>query len=89
MAVVEDPHTPVFDQVCFRVDFPAWLDRLSRRNRRIAEYLALGNPTCAVAKRFHISAGRISQLRREFYNSWQNFCGCVDLPSHPIAAVPH
>jgi hypothetical protein len=83
-AVVEDPHTPVFDQVCFRLDFPEWLARLSNRNRRIAECLALGNPTGAVAKRFRLSAARISQLRREFYNSWQKFCGCAPA----IAAAP-
>jgi hypothetical protein len=77
-AVVEDPHTPVFDQVCFRVDFPEWLARLSRRNRRIAGYLSLGNSTSAVAKRFRISPGRISQLRRQFYDSWQAFCGAAD-----------
>jgi hypothetical protein len=87
-AVVEDPHTPVFEQVCFRVDFPEWLDRLSRRNRRIAESLALGNSTSAVAKRFRISAGRISQLRREFYNSWHKLCGGDDLPSPALAASP-
>lgn len=74
-SIVEDPHTPVFDQVCFRVDFPAWLARLSRRDRRIAESLALGNSTGAVARRFRISPGRVSQLRREFYDSWQAFCG--------------
>ena len=74
-AIVEDPHTPVFDQVCFRVDFPSWLARLSRRNRRIAESLALGNSTGAVARRFRISPGRVSQLRRELYDSWQAFCG--------------
>jgi hypothetical protein len=72
-AVVEDTHTPVFDQVCFRIDFPAWLDRLSHRNRRIAESLALGNSTQTVARRFRMSPGRISQLRREFYLSWREF----------------
>jgi hypothetical protein len=86
-AVAEDPHTPVFDQVCFRIDFPAWLDCLSRRNRRIAECLALGNPPGTVAKRFRISPGRISQLRREFYDSWQEFCGCADLPSSVTVAT--
>ena len=72
-AVVEDPHTPVFDQVCFRMDFPAWLARLSRRNRRIAESLALGNSTGSVAKRFRISPARVSQLRGQFYDSWQEY----------------
>ena len=77
-AVVEDPHTPVFDQVCFRMDFPAWMARLSRRNRRIAQSLSIGNSTSAVARRFRISSGRISQLRRQFYESWQEFCGASD-----------
>jgi hypothetical protein len=39
-----------FDQVCFRIDFPEWLARLSRRNRRIAESLACGNSTNHVAR---------------------------------------
>jgi hypothetical protein len=77
-AVVADPHTPVFEQVRFRLDFPAWLARLSRRNRRIAQSLCLGNSTGAVAKRFRISPGRVSQLRRQFYDSWQGFCGATD-----------
>ena len=72
-AVVEDTRTPVFDQVCFRIDFPAWLARLSRRDRRIAELLAVGNSTKTVARRFRLSAGRVSQLRREFYLSWREF----------------
>jgi hypothetical protein len=76
-AVVEDLHTPVFEQVCFRLDFPEWLARLSRRNRRIAQSLSIGNSTSAVARRFRISPGRISQLRREFYESWQAFCGAA------------
>ncbi len=77
-AVVEDPHTPVFEQVCFRLDFPAWLARLSRRNRRIAQSLSLGNSTSTVAKRFRTAPSRISQLRRQFYKSWQGFCGATD-----------
>jgi DNA-binding NarL/FixJ family response regulator len=74
-AVVEDPHTPVFDQVWFRIDFPAWLDRLTPRHRRIAQTLALGHSTGEVARQFGISAGRVSQLRRELYESWCDFHG--------------
>lgn len=74
-AVVEDHQTPVADQVAFRIDFPAWLRTQSRRNRRIAETLALGHSTTEVAKRFHVSAGRISQKRQEFHKSWQEFRG--------------
>ncbi len=74
-AIVEDHRTPVPDQVAFRIDFPNWLTRLSRRNRRIAEALALGHSTGQVAKRFKLSPGRISQLRGEFYQSWQDYHG--------------
>ena len=74
-AVVEDDRTPVPDQVAFRCDFPVWLERLSRRNRRIAEALAVGHTTSAVARRFRVSPGRISQLRRDLQQSWQEFQG--------------
>lgn len=73
-AVVEDLHTPVFDQVCFRIDFPCWLSSLRRRNRRIAQSLSLGKSTKEVARQYAISAGRISQLRRELHDSWCRFC---------------
>jgi hypothetical protein len=74
-AIVEDHRTPVPDQVAFRIDFPQWLTLLSNRNRRIAAALALGNSTSQVAKRFKLSAGRVSQLRGELYHSWQDFHG--------------
>ena len=72
-ATIEDHNTPVPDQVAFRCDFPAWLATHSRRNRRIAQALALGHTTLEVARRFKLTAARVSQLRREFHNSWLNF----------------
>jgi hypothetical protein len=74
-AVVEDTRTPPADQAAFRVDFPDWLASLSRRNERIAEALALGHTTGAVARRFGVSPGRISQLRQELRTSWTKFHG--------------
>jgi hypothetical protein len=75
-AVVQDTRSaPVPAIVSFRVDFADWLASLSRRNRRIAETLALGNHTGDVAKRFKLSEGRVSQLRREFAESWHKFVG--------------
>jgi DNA-directed RNA polymerase specialized sigma24 family protein len=78
-AVVEDTRTPVFDQVWFRIDFPAWLARLSPRNRRITKLLAAGYSTGEVATEFDISPSRVSQLRRQLHDSWVDFHG--DLPS--------
>ena len=73
--IVEDHRTPVADQVWFRIDFPAWLKTLSRRDRKVAQCLAAGHSTGDVARRFGISCARISQLRRELYESWQEFHG--------------
>jgi hypothetical protein len=72
-AVINDPRTPVFHQVWFRVDFPAWLKRLSLRHRKIALALAKGYTTSWVATKFRLSRARISQLRRELHDSWQRF----------------
>src|SRR5262245_4437920 len=57
--------TPQHDQVAFRLDFPAWLGRCSRRNRRIIAGLAVGDRTGDVARRQGLSPARISQLRRQ------------------------
>jgi hypothetical protein len=73
--VVDTRSAPVPEIVAFRLDFPAWLSTLSRRDRHIAEILALGHSTSAVAKRFDVSAGRVSQLRRELATSWREFTG--------------
>ena len=72
--------TPVPDIVAFWVDFADWLRSLRRRDRRIAESLALGNRTSDVAKRFKVSAGRVSQLRRELAESWRAFVGDEPAP---------
>jgi hypothetical protein len=74
-AVVEDTSTPVAEQAAFRVDFPAWLAQYSSPKRRIAEALALGYTTGEIAKQFQVSPGRISQLRRDFQQSWSEFQG--------------
>jgi hypothetical protein len=74
-AVVEDYRTPVADQACFRLDFPAWLKTLPPRERKIARALAEGGRTTDIARRFGVSLARISQLRREFEKSWLQFHG--------------
>ena len=86
-AVVEDTRTaPVPDIVAFRVDFADWLKSLRRRDRRIAEALSLGHSTSHAARKFKVSAGRISQLRREFAQSWRRFVGDDPGPAAANAA---
>jgi hypothetical protein len=85
-AVVEDHRTDVADQAAFRIDFPDWLSRLTARNRRIAESLAYGNSTNAVARQFRVSAARIAQIRGELHDSWHGFHGGLALVD---ARCPH
>ena len=77
--VVEDRHATAADVARVRIDFHDWLQALSRRRRRIAQLLASGEATHAVAKQFRLSDGRISQVRRELADSWLVFQG--DKPS--------
>ena len=77
-AVVQDIRlAPVPDIVSFRIDFADWLKSLGRRDRRIAERLALGHRTQDVARRFKVSEARVSQLRSELADSWRKFVGDV------------
>ena len=77
--VVEDRRATAADVARVRIDFQDWLQALSRRRRRIAQMLAAGEATRAVAKQFRLSDGRISQVRRELADSWLVFQG--DKPS--------
>ena len=73
--VVEDKNSTPADVAAMRVDFAAWLETLPRRQRRIAETLAMGETTTRTARKFRVSAGRISQLRRQLFDAWQTFQG--------------
>jgi hypothetical protein len=67
--------TPVVEQVCFRLDFPAWLRTLTARERRLVRAMAQGERTLDLGRRFGLSAARVSQLRRELHNDWRHFLG--------------
>jgi len=58
-----------------RIDFPCWLRTLGRRDRKIAQYLGLGNTTGETARKFGLSEGRVSQLRRELKTAWEKYQG--------------
>ena len=78
--VVEDRRAGPDHVAMVRLDFAAWLDSLPMRNRHIAELLAAETPGQEVARRFGISSGRVSQLRRELRDDWYRFQG------EPVAA---
>lgn len=73
--VVDSRNAPVSEIVAFRCDFADWLQSLKRRDRRVAEFLSLGNRTRDAAHKFNVSEGRVSQLRRELAESWARFVG--------------
>jgi len=83
--VVEDRNAGPAEVAATRMDFSAWLQSLSKRDRKIAELLATGESTGRTAKKFGVSAARVSQLRRQLKRSWERFVG--ELPVVPPAAV--
>jgi hypothetical protein len=79
--LVEDRRAGPAETAAARLDLAAWLQTLSQRNRRIAQALALGNSTSAVAQQFGLSAGRVSQLRNWLHGHWEQFQGgCTSAP---------
>ncbi len=83
-ALADNTRSPVPEQVHFRLDFPAWLVGLGDRKRRIAEDMALGHRTLELADMHHVTQGRISQMRREFYLDWLRFTGELDEPGDGV-----
>jgi hypothetical protein len=71
--LVENRKTTPADVAAARLDIAAWLGGMKVRRREIAESLAAGYRTEEVAEMFELSAGRVSQLRREFEDSWREF----------------
>jgi hypothetical protein len=73
--LVEDRHAGPSQTAAARVDISAWLDTLPAHKRRVAETLAKSETTKATARRFRVSPGRISQMRRELETAWHEFHG--------------
>jgi hypothetical protein len=65
--------TPVPEQAAFRLDFPAWRCTRSERDRRVIDALTAGSRTKDVSRKFGLTPGRVSQLRRDFLEDWRRF----------------
>jgi hypothetical protein len=76
--LVDHVRTPPDEQAIFRIDFRAWLESLTPRERRMIEAMAANERTLDISKMFELSPGRISQMRREFHIGWERFCGDRD-----------
>jgi hypothetical protein len=75
--LIEDRKAGPAETAASRIDFGDWLATMSSLRRRIVECLATGETTREAAKRFGVSPGRISQIRREFHESWLAFQGAT------------
>jgi hypothetical protein len=73
--------TPPPDQAAFRIDFASWRRTRTERDRRLMADLMVGERTSHVSRKYGITAGRVSQLRREFHDDWARFCG-ADADGH-------
>ena len=71
--LVEDRHATPADLAAARIDVADWFRAMKPRARKIAKALAAGETTFNVAKQFDVSPARISQLRRELQESWEEF----------------
>ena len=73
--LVEDRRAGPDEIAAARLDLAAWSRTLSKRNRRIAKALSVGETTSVVAQKFGLSAGRVSQLRVWLREHWEQFQG--------------
>lgn len=73
--LLEDRKAGPAETAAARIDIADWFDSLPKKKRRIAATLATGETTKRAARKFGVSAGRISQTRRELQQAWQDFQG--------------
>lgn len=66
-------HVTPADEAVFRLDFADWLERLPARKRQMAELLAEGHGTGAVARLLGVTPGAVSQVRGWLERSWHTF----------------
>jgi len=71
--LLEDRRAGPAEIATIRIDFQNWLNSLAPSYRRFAEMLAMGETTNDVARQFHVTPARVSQIRRFLERSWQQF----------------
>jgi hypothetical protein len=83
---VEDKRASPAEVAAIRIDFGDWLRRLPARVRDIAAMLAGGESTSDAARRFGISAARVSQLRTWLRDHWLEYQGELPVQRLRLAA---
>ena len=85
--LVEDKTAGPAEIAASRIDVGDWMAALPKRDRRIAETLSIGETTGNAARKFRVSPGRVSQLRRELKDSWEQFVGEAPVAQAAVTAV--
>jgi len=73
--LIEDRHAGPGEIAAARIDIADWFQKLARQKRKIAKTLARGESTTTAAHMYGLTAGRVSQLRKELKQSWDVFQG--------------
>lgn len=68
-----DGRVNVASEVCFMLDCEAWIKTLTAQRRKMLERMIAGDTTSELAQHFGVTAGRISQIRKELYDSWKQY----------------
>lgn len=63
------------DLATVKMDFTAWLPLLTKQEQRYLEAFLSGETTQEIASRFAVTAGRVSQRRRELWKKWKAYTG--------------
>jgi len=86
-ALQDNTVTPIVEQVQFRLDFPRWRGSRCDRDRRLIDDLMVGGRAHEMALKYGLSRSRVSELRRQFFEDWINFCeGMSCQPCTPATA---
>jgi predicted nucleic acid-binding Zn ribbon protein len=73
-ATAYDARYPVDKQVQLKIDFfQTWYRNQSPRDQEIIKDLAIGETTTDLARKYKVSLGAVSQWRRKYANSWNEF----------------
>jgi hypothetical protein len=74
-ALTDNTVTPPDEQAGFRIDFGEWQSTYGERDRKIMDDLMVGERLTHLSRRFGLSPGRVSQLRRAYCEDWHRFQG--------------
>jgi hypothetical protein len=71
----------VAEGVQSKIDYEDWVAQQAERDQQIITDLSMGETTNNVAKKYRVSAGLISQYRKRYRKSWDDFMGDTHKPA--------